>query len=139
MNTGQPQAQANEEDFQDYDPVEWEMAASGTKGDFTIYDEEAQNPGGVPTNSPIPENWAPASEAEFVRALRNCRQGSKPYFQKGDILRVINKARRSGLSGEWKKVESGPLDAKAELSRRSIRGSSAQTPRRSGHSEKPGL
>ena len=76
------------------------MAASGIRGDFTLYDEEAQNPGWAPPNSPVPEASAPASEAEFVRALRGCRQGSKPYFQKGDILRVINKARRSGLSGE---------------------------------------
>ena len=95
----------------------WEMAASGNKGDFTLYDEEAQNPGLVPPNSPIPESSAPASDAEFVRALRNCRQGSKPYFREGDILRVINKAQRSGLSGELKGVESGPVDAKVELSR----------------------
>ena len=139
MSTDQPQAQANKEDFQDYDPVAWEKAASGTKADFTIYDEEAENSGGVPHNSPIPESEVPASEAEFVRALRNCRQGSKPHFQKGDILRVINKARRSGLSGEWIRVESGPLDAKVEVRRRTIRGTSTQTPRGSRHSEKPGL
>ena len=117
MNTGERQAQANEEDFQDYDPVRWEMAASEIRGNFTVYDEEAQNPGLVPPNSPIPQSSAPPSEAEFVRALRSCRQGSKPYFQKGDILRIINKARRSGLNGESKGVESGPVDAKAELGR----------------------
>ena len=93
------------------------MAASEIRGNFTPYDEEAQNPGWVPPNSPIPESSAPASEAEFVRALRNCRLGSRPHFRKGDILRVINKTRRSGLGGELKRGESGPVDAEAELNR----------------------
>ena len=115
------------------------MAASGAREDFTVYDEEVQNPGRVPPNSPIPDSSPPASDADFVRALKNCRLGSRPYYRKGDILRVINKARRSALSGESKRIQSGTVDAKSELSRWAIRGSSTQTPRGSGHSEKPGL
>lgn len=77
------------------------MAATGARGDSSLYEEEDKS-GWVRTKSPIPEASAPASEADFVRAVRNCRLGNKPYFRKGDILRVINKARRSGLSGELK-------------------------------------
>ena len=93
------------------------MAASGTRGEFALYDGEAQNPGWVPPNSPVPDSSAPASGVYFVRALKDCRLGSRPYFRKGDILRVINSTRRSGLSGELKRGESGQVDAKAELNR----------------------
>ena len=93
------------------------MAASGARGDFTVYDEGAQGPGWVPPNSPVPDSSPLASDADFVRALKNCRLGSRPHFRKGDILRVINKTRRSGLSGELKRFENGLVDTKAGLSR----------------------
>lgn len=44
-------------------------------------------------------------ELDFVRALKDSRTGSKPYFRKGDILRVINKARRGNLDGEPTRLE----------------------------------
>ena len=39
-------------------------------------------------------------EPDFVRALTDSKMGTKPYFRKGHILRVINKARRKKLDGE---------------------------------------
>ena len=39
-------------------------------------------------------------EPDFVRALTDSKMGTKPYFRKGHILRVINKAPRKKLDGE---------------------------------------
>ena len=41
-------------------------------------------------------------EPEFVRALKDSKMNTKPYFRKGHILRVIKKARRGKLAGELK-------------------------------------
>lgn len=38
----------------------------------------------------------PLAEATFIRALRDSDIGSKPYFRKGDILRIIGQRRRAG-------------------------------------------
>ena len=46
---------------------------------------------------------APAQE--YVRALKDSKTGSKPYFRQGDILRVINRASRGDLDGKLNNVE----------------------------------
>ena len=51
-------------------------------------------------DSPGKENVGPAvpiAQATFVRALKDSDPGSKPYFRKGDVLRIIGFRRRGDL------------------------------------------
>ena len=43
---------------------------------------------------------SPTPAPGFVRALKDSRTGSKPYFQKGDVLRIISKGQGDNLGGE---------------------------------------
>ena len=52
--------------------------------------------------SPIPALIVPPSGPDFVRALTDSRVGRKPYYKKGDILRVINKISQRHHDGEWR-------------------------------------
>lgn len=103
---GQTRFQASDEKFEVYDPDRWEAPAEENNVDETSDDEEAP----VPEPFDYIEEWvsdrpkpAPSvltSGPRFVRALKDSKGGSKPYFRSGDILRVISKVRRKGLNGE---------------------------------------
>lgn len=102
---GSARLRAEEANFEPYDPVRWETAA-----EETTVDEAPNKEAGAPnppddveegaSGIPKPAAVVLTSESDFVRALRDSRVGSKPYYKKGDILRVINKTSRRNLNGE---------------------------------------
>ena len=87
--------------FEAYDPVKWEAATGGETVDKTsgiirdakYWEKEYER---------IVQEKFPL-EPEFVRALKDSKMGTKPYFRKGHILRVINTGRHGKLDGEWKR------------------------------------
>ena len=110
--------------FEAYDVEMWEAATKKETVDKARNKENVTEPhlspnnevvretSGIPT-SPIirdPEDLEKEHELklelkfplgpEFVRALKDSKTNTKPYFRKGHILRVINKARRGKLDGE---------------------------------------
>lgn len=105
----QAHSQAEEADFEPYDPVRWETAAEETTSD------EAQNEEGVgapdatedvqeeSSKSSKPAPTVSTSKPEYVRALKDS-EGRRPYFKKGDILRVINKTSRRNLDSELERT-----------------------------------
>ena len=121
------QLQGDEDLFEPYDPVKWATAteeniieeAPGPHS-FEHIDEVISKrlnaPPGTPSSESLrvlqdPEDYEeehsrpPSPEQDFVRALKDSRAGTKPYYRKGDILRVINKAQRRELDGELNRVE----------------------------------
>lgn len=103
---GQTQFQANDEEFEVYDPDRWEAPAEENNVDEISDNEEAPVPEpfdcieeGV-SDRPKPAPSVLTSGPRFVRALKDSKGGSKPYFRSGDILRVISKVRRKGRNGE---------------------------------------
>lgn len=126
----QEEEESHEEDgkFETYDPVLWATATEEETVDkvrdeknipephLSHTDEAVPDPSGVPTSPIIRDSkdletkfeqtllLSPRVEPEFVRALRTSKMNTKPYFQKGHILRVINKARRGKLDGELDRV-----------------------------------
>ena len=107
---GSARLRAEEAKFEPYDPVRWETAAEETTVDEAPNKEEAgapRPPDDVEEGAsgiPKPTAVVPTSESDFVRALRDSRVGSKPYYKKGDILRVINKTSRRNLNGELERT-----------------------------------
>lgn len=89
--------QAQDADFEMYDPDRWEAAVEEANVNETLSGEENVAPDAsygfekVVSESPNPD---------FVRALKDSKAGSKPYYKEGDILRVINKDSKIGLYGE---------------------------------------
>ncbi len=97
--------EAEEVKYQEYDPVRWETAAEEVNVDNLKEEETATSKSFDNTEeriseSPKPASNVPAPEPEYVRALKDSEVGSKPYHKKGDILRVINKARQRGFDGK---------------------------------------
>lgn len=105
---GQAHSQAEEANFETYDPVRWETAAE----ESAVNESPSEDGAGAPNTPDDVEEEAsesskraptiPTSKLEFVCALKDSRVGSKPYYKKGDILRVINKTSRRNLNGELK-------------------------------------
>ena len=122
--TEKGEIQDEDSNFETYDPVKWETATEEKMVDKAWDEKDVPEPRlphadkavpetSAPPNSPIlqdPEDLEKETELklqlnsppkpEFVRALKDSKVHRKPYFRKGDILRVINKARRGKLAGE---------------------------------------
>lgn len=122
--------------FQAYDPVLWETAAEENIVGKPPREEEApishalekalNTFSEIPQGSPGPltsetvhrlkvieedheegVEGSASPEPDFVRALKDSKAGSKPYFRKGDILRVIQRAHRGSLAGKSDTSEVG--------------------------------
>lgn len=107
------QSSADESEYESYDETRWERAEKDDKADDR---EHILDEGSDDDDAPVPEpfdcveegfeeSWKhppnpTVSEVDFVRALHDSKDGGKPYYRKGDMLRVINKARRVGVGGE---------------------------------------
>lgn len=111
--------------FQSYDPVLWETAAEEKTVEKAPDKEEAPisyaletSPGTLTSETlralqnteeyheeEVERSASP--ERKFVRALKDSQAGSKPYFQKGDILRVINRAHHGKFAGKSDTSEAG--------------------------------
>lgn len=106
----QAQSEAEETDFEPYDPVLWATAAEETTGEETPNEEGAaapNTPEDVQEESSASSKPAPSvssSEPEFVRALKDSGDSRWPYFKEGDILRVINKTNRRNLDSEFERT-----------------------------------
>ena len=100
--------EAEQVKYEEYDPVRWETAVEEVNVD-NLNEEEAtapnsfDNPEERISESPKHAPIVPAPEPEYVRALKDSEVGSEPYHKKGDILRVINKARQRGLDGKQRR------------------------------------
>ena len=103
----QAPSHSGEEEFEAYDPVKWETATE----EHRIVLQSLEAPPGTPTSEShalkdLEEDYEQEPQGhlvpapDFVRALRDSKVGSKPYFRTGDILRVINRASRGDLDGE---------------------------------------
>ncbi|KAF6218721.1 hypothetical protein HO133_005263 [Letharia lupina] len=82
----QPHPSPRSPEWESYDEDEWNTAIEGLD-----VDEEHW------TDKPGPSYKKPAvpiSEASFVRAMKDSDAGSKPYFKRGDVLRIIGHRRR---------------------------------------------
>ena len=109
----QAQPKSGEGEFQAYDPVKWERA---TEENNTVW-RNVEAPPGTPTSEgshalqELEKDYEqepqtrPVRAQDYVRALKDSKTGSKPYFRQGDILRVINRASRGDLDGELNSVE----------------------------------
>ena len=110
--------------FEAYDPVKWATATEEENVDKARDEKDVPEPrlphadkavpetSSIPTSRSLqdPKDLLKESELklqllslrpEFVRALKDSKLNSKPYFREGDILRVINsKTRRGKLGGE---------------------------------------
>lgn len=120
--------------FQSYDPILWETAveqdmvekAPGEEAPISHAFEKTLKLSRSSQAPPCPGTWIThpvlqeteddheeeakgrvSQESEFVRALKNSMGASKPYFRKGDILRVINTAHRGSLAGKSDTSEIG--------------------------------
>lgn len=110
--------------FEHYDPVIWATATeeetvdeiqlekSASEINLSHTDEAVPELPGIPTISITrdpedveknddPESRSkPAPVPEFVRALKDSKMNTRPYFKKGHILRVIKGPRPARASGE---------------------------------------
>lgn len=99
----QTQSESKHPNFEEYDAVRWQTAAEETTVDETRNEAEAsasdntKDVGERVIESPKP---ALTLEPEFVRARKDSKVGRKPYYKKGDVLRVINKTSRRDPNGE---------------------------------------
>ena len=127
------QSQGDEDLFEPYDPVKWATATEEKIIEEAPDEDKAPGPHpfehideaiskmNPPPGTPNSENLEdsedeeeeeeeelsrpPSPEQDFVRALKASQAGTKPYYRKGDILRVINKAQRRDLDGEYNRIE----------------------------------
>lgn len=136
QNKEEDEDEDEDKNFQAYDPVMWETAVEGNIVEKAPSEEEASISHAlekalkafseIPQASPGPPisetlralkgieevheevvEGSASPETDFVRALKDSKAGSKPYFRKGDILRVINRAHRGSVAGESDSSEVG--------------------------------
>ena len=116
---GESDDESDEEEYEDYDPVRWELAnleetiddaadetATSPPNPFDYMERDVTQSSPAPRDTPDPKavrspediergfQRPPTPTQDFVRALKDSKTGSKPYFRKGDVLRIINKRER---------------------------------------------
>ena len=129
----QEESQCGEEDeegdFEPYDPVIWERATEANTVDedrdaeqsLAQHSQHTDDVPSAPASSPTSDTFLSVKKikneheqklqlestqkADFVRALKDSRMNTKPFFRKGDILRVVDKKHRGTLDGEWDRIE----------------------------------